>query len=494
MNYIQGSPRKQLVLFSDSLDSLIPQDMPVRFIDAYVDLLDIKKDLGIIETEGEVGRPAYHQKLFLKLYIYGYLNKVRSSRRLQRECERNIELIWLCEQLTPDFRTISDFRKDHPEAMKKLFKMFLKYCHQLGLLSLETVGIDGTKMRAQNGVSNVYKRETIQDVDKKLDEKIESYLKELEQKDNEDQGGECPLKREQIIERVEALKKAKEKVKEAQAVFNSNPETETVYGHDGDSRLMSDKGKIRPSFNAQTAVDEKHKLIVVAEVTNEANDHNQMTPMLEAVSEVKEELGVEGRTAVEMDCGYYNETNIMAHQDDSEFDIVVPSPKDSKNPLDEKSVPKPAYRAEHFKKESDESYVCPERKKLNLVSGKEGQMMGDKRVWVYRCSDCQGCDKRSRCTKSQQGRSITITENHELMEAFRQKMKTEEYQKKIRQRKELCEHPFGTLKRNFGYDHFLLRGLVKVGGEFSLMSMVYNLRRALNLVSFEKLILVLRTG
>ncbi len=493
MNYIEGTPRKQLVLFAESLDGLVTQDTSVRFIDAYVESLELK-ELGIEETEGEVGRPAYHPKLFLKMYIYGYLNRVRSSRKLQRECERNIELIWLCEQLQPDFRTISDFRKDNPQALKKLFKSFLKYCHELGLLSLETVGIDGTKMRAQNGASNVYRRETIKAIDEKLDEKIETYMKELEQKDKEEQGGEIQLDREKISERIEALKKAKEKVKQAEAVFAAQPELEAVYGHDADSRMMSDKGKIRPGYNVQTAVDEKHKLMVVAEVTNDANDSGQMTPMLAAVSEVKKELGVEGRTTAEMDCGYHNEKNIMVHQNDPEFDIVVPSPKDSQKPIDDKSVPKRAYRADHFKKESDESYVCPEGQRLNLVSAKEGQLMGDKRVWVYRCSDCQGCNKRSLCTKDQNGRTITITENHELMEAFRQKMKTDGYKRKIRERKELCEHPFGTLKRNFGYDHFLLRGLAKAAGEFSLMSMVYNLRRVLNLVKFENLINALQTG
>jgi transposase len=475
-----------MVLFAESLDSLVSKDDPARFIDAYVETLGLN-DLQIKEKEEGAGRPAYHPKLMLKIYIYGYLNRIRSSRKLMRECMRNVELIWLCEQLTPDYRTISDFRKENPQALKNLFKNFLKYCHQIGLVSLETVGIDGSKMRAQNGASNVYRRESIEAVDRKLDEKIDLYLKEMEQKDQEEQSGEIQLEREKIADRIEALKKAKAKVKDAQTILSKEPETGAVYGHDADCRMMSDKGKIRPGYNVQTAVEGKSKLIVAAEVTNEANDTAQMTPMLEAVGEVKKDLGVACKTDALMDCGYHTEKNILKHQDDPEFDVVAPSPKDSEKTVSPASVPTPAYRAEHFTK-ADDHYLCPEGKVLSLISPKDGQVASGKRIWVYRCSDCGSCEKRSLCTKDQNGRSITIGAHHDLIEAYRKKMKTETYQKKIRTRKELCEHPFGTLKRNFGYDHFLLRGLTKVRGEFSLMSMVYNLRRALNLVLFDDLV------
>jgi hypothetical protein len=252
---------------------------------------------------------------------------------------------------------------------------------------------------------------------------------------------------------------------------------------------MNDKGKIRPGYNVQAAVDAEHKLIVAAEVTNEANDKHQMEPMLAAVSELKSDMKVETKTIAEMDCGYHGEEAVLKYKDSEEFDLVVPSPKDSPKPQSETSVPQKEYRAEAFcyDKEKDE-FRCPEGKPLPLLTMTTIEGRGAK---LYRGECCGECAQREKCTRNAQGRTITITENHWRMEAFRDKMNTSYYRKKINERKELCEHPFGTLKRGFGYEHFLLRGLEKVRSEFSFMCLIYNLRRSLSVVGVRGLLMAL---
>ncbi len=494
MTYIEGTPREQLVLFSQTLDSLIAEDNPVRFIDAYVDSLDVVA-LGFRTKSVEVGRPAYHPKMLLKIYIYGYLNRIRSSRRIMRECTRNIELIWLAQQQAPDFRTIADFRKDNRIALKDLFSTFLKFCRRLGLLSMETIGIDGTKMRAQNNANNVYYRERMGEMEKRIEAAIEEYLKELEDNDTDPGHGGLKLDGKKIKERVAALHRARGKVQAVKNEFAKDPEKKVIYGNDADCRMMTDGGKIRPGYNVQTAVDAHNKLIVVAEVTNEANERNQMTPMLKAVSETKKGLDLQKRTVVEMDCGYHSEDEIMAHKDSQEFDIAVPSPKDCEKTRDKKKMAREAYRADHFVYDAvTDKFICPEGNSLPRVTSPKGVMMNGKRVWIYRGGSCDRCPQGVLCTRNPQGRTITVREHHEVIESFRVKMRTEPYKKRIRQRKEICEHPFGTLKRTFGYDHFMQKGLPKVRAEFSFMCLIYNMKRMLNILSPPQVMAALRTG
>lgn len=491
MNYITGIARDQLTFLTQTFDDLIDENNPVRFIDAYVDQLDLVK-LGFIAVENTTGRPPYHHSLFVKVYTYSYLNKIRSSRKIFTELGRNTELIWLSAGLHPDFRTISDFRKNNTKPLKKLFKEFLLFCKKLDLISFETVGIDGTKMRAQNNVVNVFRRESVDDLIKKVDDKIDEYIKELDANDSREEQG-IVLNQEKIAQNIKTLKKQRVKMEQARGVFNENPDQDTVFATDKDSRLMNDKGKTRPGYNAQTAVDEKHKLLVVAEVSQDANDQHQMTPMLEQLSEVKKELGIEKRTTAEMDCGYHIEEEVMKHKDSEEFDIAAPSPKDSPKKQNQDSVPKKEFKADKFRydKQSD-SYVCPEGKILSRITPDGGMLVDGKRLSIYKCNSCASCDKRELCTRCKAGRTISHSANHEAMEAFRDKMKTAEYKAKINQRKELCEHPFGTLKRGFGFDHFLLKGIEKVRSEFCFMGFVYNMRRTLSIVGVAGLLAALR--
>lgn len=483
MKYIEGTPREQIILIPTTLDEIIEPDNPVRFIDAYVEGLKLST-LGFKEAENRTGRPPYRPGLMLKIYIYCYLNHIRSSRRIAREVKLNKELEWLVQGLTPDFHTIAEFRRINHHGLRALFREFLETCWKLDLIDFQTVGIDGTKLRAQNNINNVFRRETIDDVTRRIDEKIDEYMKEIDTEDRNEQSIE--LDRKKVEERIESLKRQRGKAESAKKQFDADEDKNVVFATDEDARMMNDKGKIRPGYNAQTAIDAKHKLIVASEVTDEANDRKQMAPMLETVRETKTDLGSETRTMVQMDAGYHSEENIMLYKDDAEFDIVVSTPKDSPKAQSDNSIPRKEYRADEFAYEKRKNqFICPEGKILSLQT--ETKMNG-KRVKIYKCADCDDCSKRQMCTRNENGRTITISENHEDVELFREKMKSPEYKKAINQRKELCEHPFGTIKRNFGFDHFLLRSMDKVKSEFRFTCFIYNMRRCLSIMGTKALL------
>jgi transposase len=489
MRYIEGIPREQLELFSTSLDELIPPDNPVRFIDAYVDQCDLAS-LGFRVVENSTGRPPFRPGLLLKIYIYSYLNKIRTTRRIEKELTRNFELIWLAQNLRPDFHTIAEFRRKNHTALRSLARDFLSLCIKLKLVDLTTIGIDGTKIRAQNNISNVFRRETVDSVIKKIDTKIDEYLAELDAADAQSETV-IEINREKIAQRIAALKKQRHKAVKAKSVFRHDASVDTVCATDEDSRMMSDNGKIRPSYNAQAVVDAKNKLIVAADVTNEANDRRQMTPMLAAVQDVKDAHGITHTTTAVMDAGYHAAQQILANKDNTSFDLVVPSPKDSPKPQSEESVPQKDFRAEKFKySKRKDRFTCPNNKKLRLFTTTEKDGVTMK---VYRCNACANCKYRPACVRGEGGRTITVSEHHKEIEAFRKKMKTPVYARKIKERKELCEHPFGTIKYTHGMRHFLLRGIEKVRSEFCFTSFIYNLGRSLSIVGVSGLLAALRT-
>ena len=280
VDYRQGIPRGQLILYQHCIDEMVTEENIVRFIDAYIDSLDMYA-LGFRMNENKTGAPAYRPQLKLKIYVYGYLNGVRSSRRLERECAKNVELIWLAEGLAPDFKTIADFRKDNSKALKAVFKAFLTLCHKLELINLQTVAIDGTKMRGQNSSNEIYRRNQMEKIEQEIQEKIDGYLSKLDEVDelegktgvlvNEEKVGELRKRLEKQVNR-------KKKVEVIKELFEEDGQLRTYFATDEESRLQNDKGKIRPGYNVQTAVDDKHKLIVVAEVTNEQMTNGNLLP------------------------------------------------------------------------------------------------------------------------------------------------------------------------------------------------------------------------
>ena len=495
MKYIEGTPRKQMYLFNECIDEIIEDDNIVRFIDAYVETLDMES-IGFKMPEGTTGTPPYRPQLKLKIYIYGYFEKLRSSRKLEKECRRNKELIWLTNALIPDFKTIADFRKDNHKAFKNIFKEFLKLCHKLQLLSFKTVAIDGTKMRGQNSLNEVYRKETIEKVEKEIGEQINNYLKELDEADKKDQAGNFSLNSDRIKEitaRLSKQMKRKDKVEIIKGIFAQNPELKIYFAADNDCRLQSDKGKIRPGYNPQIAVEGKNKLIVVADVTNEQNDKKQLTPMVNQVKEVKNDLIVEVKTDAIADAGYYSEKEIINNNNQDGITVVI-SPDSANKKIsssEEKKEDSEKYKQKNFDydKKSD-VYICPTG---NILEKTNREVFFDKNgreVNSYQCKagTCEICSQKGFCTNGEHGRKLLMSANKAIMQSYIESLKSKENKRLISKRKELVEHPFGTIKRNFGYTYFLLKGIDKVRAEFSFICFTYNLKRVLNIFSVKELI------
>ncbi len=488
MQYIQGTSREQIFLFQKNLDNIIEENNPVRFIDAYVESLDLEK-LGFIVPKAEFGRPPFMAKLLLKMYIYCYLNKIRSSRKIEKECNRNKELIWLTEDLSPDFKTIADFRRDNKKGLKNIFKEFLKLCHQLNLLEFKLVGTDGTKMRAKNGMNSIYKRGTIEKIEKKIEEKINEYISELEANDEREKN-EYEFLSQNIGEKIKRLKKRKEKVNIIKEIFKENPELETYFAGDPDSSFQKDKGRTRPGYNCQIGVDEKHKLIVSNDVTNEGNDTYQLKNMKEKICKTKQENKIKGKTTIVADSGYYNAKEILEVEKDKNVDTYVCHPRDAKTKKIsgrevKDKIPANGFEKDDFKYDEEKAeYECPMGKRLIKQRG-NGRKRNGIIKFSYKCKDCNNCECKNLCTTSKNGRTV---ESSIEEEEYRKKINTEFGKKIIKKRKEIVEHPFGTIKNGMDYRCFMQKGIENVRSEFGFITFIYNLKRILNIISLKELI------
>lgn len=489
MKYIEGTPREQLCLFEEKLDDIIPDDHLVRFIDVYVEKLDLIK-LGIKIKDKDKG-VGYNPTLYLKIYIYSYLNSIRSSRKIERECKRNLELIWITQQLAPDHWSISNFRKCNKKLLKNIFKEFLLFCKKLELLSLDCFAIDGTKMRTQNSMSNIYKRDEIDNLLEKIENKINDYILELETNDKREQD-EYDFLNNNIPKKLKQLKKNKDKVEVIKKIFEVNPELERYFANDPDSNFQKDNGRCVVGYNSQTAVDEKNKLIIAVDVTNQNNDKKQLNNMKEKVEETKKELNINNKSIGVLDAGYYSETEILDAIEDENMDIYIPHPKDVKTKekqgrAKQGKIPSKNFEKENFIYNKDKNiYVCPNGKELTQRGN--GRIRDGIKKIKYQCSDCIGCKSYNSCTTNKDGRSIEISENYEKMEIFREKTKTKLGKKIIQKRKELVEHPFGTIKRNLGFTYFMQTGIENVKAEFSFIAFIYNFKRVVNIIGVKGLI------
>ena len=491
--YIDGTSREQLYLFENKIDDMISEDNPVRFIDAYVDKVDLL-ELGFSNpgTNAGKGRPPYNPAMMLKIYIYGYLNRIRSSRKLEAECSRNTELIWLTCRLAPDFKTIADFRKDNGKGIKAIFREFLKLCHKLELLSFRCVAVDGTKERAQNHLDNIYRKENIDQISARIQEKIEKYLEELESNDRAEEA-EYDFLSKNLKEKLSKLKKKEDKIDIIRQMFAENPDLEIYFAGDSDSRYMQDNKRINAGYNCQTAVDEKNKLIVAEDVTNESNDLHQLNNMKDRVSELKKDFKIEAKTVIVADAGYFEEKEILKAEADGSFEIYVSHPRDShdqKTKLKEKhgKIPAKGFEKDDFKYDKERDvFECPEGKVLR----REGNGSIDKRTgtrkYKYNCRECGGCIKMESCTESKKGRSIKVTEFFNEINEFREKCNSDIGKRLLSKRKEIVEHPFGTIKHSWGYRQFMQKGKEAVAVEFSFIAFTYNLQRVLNLVKLDEM-------
>ena len=470
MNHRTGLDRSQSLLFPERLEDYIAANNSVRFLDAFVAGLDLA---GLRFAKAQVaatGSPPYDPADLLKLYLYGYLHRIRSSRLLEAECHRNVEVIWLLGKLTPDHKTIADFRKDNLNPLRAVNRQFTVLCRKLDLFGGELLAIDGSKFGAVNAREANFNADRLQELIGRADARLEEYLQELDRADGAEATGPA-LDPTQLAAKIAALRERQDWHKELLAQLQEGEEKQ-VSVSDPDTRKMPTAHGTMVGYNAQVAVDAKHKLIAAEEVTNEVTDLKQLANV---ALEAKANLEVK-QTEVVADAGYYNAAEVSRCVEQN-ITPYVPKADTSAN------TARGLYGKSRFRYDATKDvYVCPAGAELThrfntYELGRE--------LRYYRASGCKSCALKPQCTRNKGNRTITREENEHLMEAMAARMKAQPWKFKLR--KLLAEHPFGTIKRWFGYTHFLLKGLEKVRCEWSLTTLAYNLKRVLNLVSFEKL-------
>jgi len=481
MDFIRGTSRHQ-VQFS-CLEDNISSDNAVRLLYVFVDHLDLSL-LGISGTthKGE-GRPPYHPSLLLKLYLYGYLNRIRSSRKLERECYRNIEVRWLTGELTPNYHSIADFRKLHPKALKALFKLFVLFLKEQGLLGGELVAIDGSKFRAQNSKKNNCNQKKIDRHQQYIDNKTEAYLQELDEMDSqEDQEESLKIRKEKVEQELLKLKERKIKYNKLQEQLNQTKDTQ-ISTVDADSRALPiHRTIIEVAYNVQSAVDAKHNLIVVCGTTNET-DYIALAPMAVAA---KETMETETLTVL-ADKGYHYGKGI--HKCEQENITTLVAYKEHNNSSQKMQLDYYTQKFQYDKQK--DTYTCPQGEVLTTTGNwhekkrEEGKV--SYRFKKYRTSYCNDCPVKHLCTgRAKGGREIERSEYQEAVE--RNNQRVEEQKEVYRRRQAIVEHPFGTMKRSWGYSYTLLKGLQKVSGEMALIFLTYNIRRSISIVGVKELI------
>jgi len=477
MGYIEGEDRNQIILFPESIDEYVSDNNSIRIIDEYIKQLNLKSLHFKRAATPLMGRPPYHPKDMLKLYLYGYLNRIRSSRRLEQEAIRNLEVIWLIRKLKPDFKTIADFRKDNKQALKKVFRDFTKLCDEWELFGKELVAIDGSKFRACNSKKNNYNTKKLEQHLKHLDEKIEGYLQELDDHDRIESPDHQPDARE-ITERIQQLKDRKEKYQQYMRKLKQSGENE-ISTTDPDSRLMVNNNHVEVSYNVQTTVDAKHKLIADFKVTGKPNDLGQLAPMALRAKRLFGHKTFE----VLADKGYYQAKDLEKCSEKG-ITLYVTKQTHANTTKDQ------AFYSEQFKyNKSKNTYLCPAGKELHYyrIRKKDGKIIG----YEYRNDDaCKDCKFKARCTKAQKGRSIFRHVKQDLLDCI--DTQTKKNLKKYKLRQMIVEHPFGTIKRGWGAYYFLTRRKVSVSAEISLSFLAYNLKRVINILGTEEILRRLR--
>ena len=474
MSHLIGTDRAQTLLLPESLDDYVGQDNPVRFIEAFVEGLDLAEAGFARVTAKQTGRPGYAPADLLKLYIYGYLNRVRSSRRLEAETHRNVEVIWLLCQLKPDFKTISDFRRDNHKAFRPVFRQFVLLCRDLGLFGKELIAVDGTRIKAVNNKDRNFTRASLAEFIRLADGKLDDYLKRLEANDTAE-ANTAGSRVENLAEKIAAVRGRRDRCKAMLAELDRTGESQ-ISLTDPDSRAMAGHTHVAVGYNVQVAVDAKHKLIVEQQVTNQVLDLGLLT---ETAKPAKEILGVE-TIAVVADRGYFKAEDIEACEQAGMTPYV---PRPQRGP----SVRTGRFRKDEFRyDEASDSYLCPARQRLAIHAISSQREL--KRIHYANRLACEGCELRPRCT-SGSFRIVTRLENEAVLD--RMQARLAKRPDILGVRRETVEHPFGSIKQWMNQGAFLMRGLGKVRGEFSLTALAYNLRRVLNLVGFHELMAAL---
>ena len=440
--HVDGTHRDQAILFPDTLDRYIDPENPVRFIDAFIDSLNLEK-LGFKHAiPYETGRPSYDPSDLLKLYVYGYLNQVRSSRKLERECHRNLEVIWLMKKLAPDFKTIADFRKDNVDCIKPVFKEFVYLCRSLDLYGAQLVAIDGSKFKAVNSKSNNFNQKNVALRIQRTEEKIAEYLRLMDENDRADSGKDESHKVEGLKERIGKLEEKKQQYEQAQNQMNKTGQKE-VSLVDPDSRLMRvDSQRLDVCYNVQTSVDAKKHLIVDYDVINNSTDHHQLVNGAEAA---KQTLGVDQLDVVS-DKGFYVEKDLKDCEQEG-ISVFMPIPA-VVNPHKRFEVPESGFYTDRFVYDSvRDVYVCPAGEDLRFWKCIHKDKPERGRVYKTKC--CAVCGSRSKCTRNKRGRIIFRGEFEAAVERLRSRLETSEGKEKLKLRREMVEHPFWDYEEGF---------------------------------------------
>ena len=472
--FVTGADRSQGTMFPAQLEDYVAEDNPVRVIDFFVDQLDLAKlGFGGV-TPKETGRPAYHRAVMLKIYVYGYLNRIQSSRRLERECQRNVEAMWLTGCLSPDFKTIADFRKDNGPAIRKVCREFIVVCGRAGLLTAATVAIDGSKFKAVNSRDRNFTQTKVAKRLEQLEASIERYLSELETADRQPSTPEIKITR--LKGKVAKLKQEIERMKAIEAQLAKAEETQ-ISLTDPDARSMQGTGKATGTvgYNVQCAVETENHLIVAHEVTNEVHDRHQLSGMAQ---QAKEALGAEAIEAL-ADRGYYDGKEILACGQ-AGVTAYVPSISTSNAKAEGR------FGKQDFVYKADEDvYLCPNGERLThrFTSEEDGKVMR-----CYSTTACSACPLKEQCTTGKE-RRVKRWENEAVLEAAQERLDRNPEMMTVR--RSTVEHTFGTLKFWMGSAHFLMKRLRNVKTEMSLHVLSYNMKRVMNILGVPRLLQVM---
>lgn len=476
--FIAGADRTQTTLFPPSMDDWIDEENPVRAVDVFVDALDLR-DLGFGGVApASTGRPSYHPSVLLKLYIYGYLNRVQSSRRLEREAGRNIELMWLMGRLAPDHKTIADFRRDNGAAIKRVCSRFVLLCREMGLLAGRSVAIDGSKFKAVNNRDRNFTKAKLQRRRQQIEESVARYLSQLDTADLQEPTEVMAAKTERLKEKVARLGDEMRRLDALERQMLSSPDQQ-ISLTDPDARSMSSSGRGTGvvGYNVQVAVDTDHHIIVTHEVTNVGTDRAQLSDM---AIKAKAVLGVEQLDVV-ADRGYFSSEQILASE---QAGVTVTLPK----PLTSQAKAAGRYGKQDFVYIPDQNtYRCPAGETLTYRYTNVEAGLTVSRYWT---SACLRCPLKARCTPAPE-RRVTRWEHEHILEAMQQRLDANP--NAMRVRRQTVEHPFGTLKSRMGASHFLMKTKRHVSTEMALHVLAYNLTRALSILGTRKMLTAIVT-
>ena len=462
--FIEGDARGQGTLLPELLDVYVAENNPVRVVDVFVDELDLGK-LGFEGVQpAKTGRPAYHPAVLLKLYIYGYLNRIQSSRRLEREAQRNVELMWLMRRLTPDFKTIANFRKDNGKAIRNVCRQFVVLCQQLDLFADAVVAIDGSKFKAVNSSDRNFTQAKLKRRMEEIEANIGRYLADLDTADRQEPAAK-QARSARLNDKIAAMKSQMAALKEIEARLEATGETQ-ISLTDPDARSMMTRGSGIVGYNVQTAVDAKHHLIVAHKVTNIGSDRDQLSAM---AMTARTAIGADSLTAI-ADRGYFKGEEILACKQ-AGIAVLVPATKTSNAKADGRFD-----KADFVYDRDKDEYRCPADQSLiwRFAAVEKGMTLN--RYWS---SNCKGCPLKDKCTPSQQ-RRVTRWEHQDVLDDMQTRL--EQSADAMRIRRCSVEHPFGTIKSWMGATHFLTKGLERVKTEMSLHVLAYNFKRLITLL------------